>query len=153
MTTTTHVRPGEGTHYAMIDGDHLAKAAVRDAQGAFEVFEVHAPAGPPAPPHVAPWTGVLYLLEGRLSAWVDGETHHLEPGGLVTMPAGTPCTFTVPDGSARFLAITSGDAAGRFFADFAASVARDRPMEESMGAILSVTARHGVSVADPSRDA
>ena len=38
--STIHVRPGEGRHYPMIDGDHIAKAAVKDAFGTFEVFEV-----------------------------------------------------------------------------------------------------------------
>jgi hypothetical protein len=46
------------------------------------------------------------------------------------------------------LAITSGDGAGRFFADFASSVPVDRPVEESMAEIQSVTRRHGVSLVD-----
>jgi hypothetical protein len=87
--TALHVPAGEGPHHQMIDGDHVAKAAVHDAAGAFEVV---------------------------------GDT-------------------------ARFVAITSGNGAGRFFEDFANSVAVDRPMEESMGAILSVTQHHGVSLA------
>jgi quercetin dioxygenase-like cupin family protein len=131
----------------MIDGDHVAKAAVQDSGGAFEVFEVVAPAAPMAPPHVSPWTGVLFLLEGRVTALVDGTSHDVEPGGLVVFPAGTPSTFQVVGESARFLAITSGEGAGRFFADFAGSVPADRPVEESMDAILSVTRRHGVTLA------
>ena len=145
--TTIHVRPGEGRHYPMIDGDHVAKAAVQDAGGAFEVFEVIAPAAPVSPPHVSPWTGVLFLLEGRITALVDGTPYDVEPGGLVVFPAGTPSTFEVVGESARFLGITTGDGAGRFFADFASSVAVDRPAEESMEAILSVTQRHGVRLA------
>ena len=142
-----HVRPGEGRHHRMIDGDHVAKAAVQDAAGAFEVFEVIAPAAPMAPPHVSPWTGVLFLLEGRVTAVVDGTSCDVEPGGLVVFPAGKPSTFQVVGESARFLAITSGDGAGRFFADFAGSVPLDRPVEDSMEAILSVTRRHGVALA------
>jgi hypothetical protein len=45
------------------------------------------------------------------------------------------------------VAITSGNGAGRFFEDFANSVAVDQPLEHSMGAILSVTQRHGASFA------
>ena len=146
---TIHVRPGEGRHYPMIDGDHVAKAAVQDAWGAFEVFEVIAPAAPMAPPHVSPWTGVLFLLQGRVTAWVGGASYDVEPGGVVVFPAGTPSTFEVVGDSARFLAITSGDGAGRFFADFAGSVPADRPVEDSMAAILSVTERHGVTLAGP----
>ena len=62
-------------------------------------------------------------------------------------PSGTPSSFEVVGESAQFVAITSGDRAGRFFADFASSVPLDQPVEESMGAILSVTQRHGVTLA------
>ena len=145
--STTYVRPGEGRHYPMIDGDHIAKAAIQDDGGAFEVFEVIAPAAPMAPPHVSPWSGVLFLLEGRITAVVDGTSFDVEPGGLVVFPAGTPSTFEVVGESARFVAITSGDGAGRFFADFASSVPADRPVEDSIAEIESVTRRHGVSLA------
>jgi len=145
--TTIHVRPGEGRHHLMIDGDHVAKAVVRDACGTFEVFEVDAPAAPMAPPHVSPWTGVLFLLEGRITTLVDGTSYDVEPGGLVVVPAGTPATFAVVGESARLLVITSGDGAGRFFADFAGSVPVDQPAEDSMAAILAVTGRHGVALA------
>ena len=145
--TAIHVPPGEGRHYPMIDGDHVAKAAVQDGDGCFEVFEVVAPAATMAPPHVSPWSGVLFLLEGRVTAHVGDESYDVEPGGLVVFPAGTPSTFEVIGESARFLAITSGQRAGRFFADFADSVPTDEPVEKSLGAILSVTERHGVTLA------
>ena len=145
--STTYVGPGEGRHYPMIDGDHVAKATVYDAAGGFEVFEVIAPAAPMAPPHVSPWAGVLFVLEGRVTAVVDGTAYAVEPGGLVVVPAGTPATFGVVGESARFLAITSGDGAGQFFADFARSVPPGQPVEDSLPAILSVTGRHGVALA------
>ena len=145
--TTVHVRPGEGRHHPMIDGDHVAKAAVKDTCGAFEVFEVIAPAAPMAPPHVSPWTGVLFLLEGQITAQVDGTPYDVDPGGVVVFPAGTPSTFGVVGESARFLAVTSGDGAGEFFADFANSVPVGQPVEDVMEAILSVTRRHSVALA------
>ena len=111
-----------------------------------------APAAPMAPPHVSPWTGVLFLLEGRITVVVGGTSYDVEPGGLVILPAGTPATFGVVGESARFLAITSGDGAGRFFADFASSVPVDQPAEDSMAAILSVTKRHGVALAGARAD-
>jgi quercetin dioxygenase-like cupin family protein len=145
--TTIYVRPGEGRHYPMTDGDHVAKAAVQDAWGAFEVFEVIAAAAPMAPPHVSPWTGVLFLLEGRITAMVDGTSYDIDPGGVVVFPAGMSATFGVVGGSARFVAVTSGDGAGKFFADFADSVPVGQPVEDAMEAILSVTRRHSVSLA------
>lgn len=143
---TTYLPPGEGQHYPMIDGDHVGKATVRDAQGSFEVFEVLAHPAPPAPPHVSPWTGVLFLVEGRVTFYVDGESYDVEPGGVAVLPAGSPGTFEVVGGPARFVAITSGNGAGRFFADFAGSVPADRPPAESMSEIMAVTGRHGVRV-------
>lgn len=144
-----HVPPGSGPTHRMMDGDHVVKAAVADRLASFEVFEVIADAGPPAPPHVSPWTGVLYLLEGTVTAQVGSEAVDVEPGGLVVLPAGVAATFTVTSGRARFLAITSGDQAGRFFADFAESVPLDAPVESVLPAILAVTGRHGVTVAAP----
>jgi quercetin dioxygenase-like cupin family protein len=131
----------------MINGDHVAKCAVDDAEGAFEVFEVIAPAAPMAPPHVSPWTAVLFLLEGRVTAVVGDATYDVEPGGVVVFPAGTLSTFEVVGGAARLLGITSGDRAGRFFEDFAGSVPADRRAEESLEAMLAVTRRHGVQLA------
>ena len=144
--STIHVRPGDGRHYPMIDEDHIAKATVQDAGGAFEVFEVIAPARPMSPPHVSPWSAALFLLEGRITALVDETSYDVEPGALVVAPAGMPWAFAVLSESARILVITSGDGAGRFFADFAGSVPADQPVEDSMAAILSVTQRHGVAL-------
>lgn len=145
--TAIHVPPGEGKHYPMIDGDHVAKATVQDSAGSFEVFEVIAPARPMAPPHVSPWSGVLYLVEGRVTALVGDTSYDVQPGAVVVFPGGIPCSFEVVGDSARFVAITSGDGAGRFFADFASSVPVDQPVEDSLGAIRSVTQRHGVALA------
>lgn len=147
MTTTIHRPAGEGTRHRMIDGDHVAKATVQDDEGAFEVFEVLAPAAPMGPPHVSPWTGVLFLVEGRVTAVVDGTAYDVRPGDVVVFPAGTPSTFEVVEGPARFVAVTSGVRAGRFFADFAAAVPLDRPIEASIPAILAVAGRHGVALA------
>lgn len=144
---TIHVRAGEGRRYAMIDGDHIAKVAVTGDGGAFEVFEVVTSVPGMAPPHVSPWTGVFYLLEGTVTAMVDGTRHDVEPGGLVVFPAGKPATFEIRGESARFLAITTGHGAGRFFEDFSKTVPVDSPAQESMDAIMSVTQRHGVALA------
>ncbi|HEY5786296.1 MAG TPA: hypothetical protein VIT65_16130 [Microlunatus sp.] len=51
----------------------------------------------------------------------------LDPTGLVVFPAGIGGTFAVTSKAAYFLAITSGDGAGRFFADFARTV---RPIDQ-----------------------
>lgn len=146
--STTYVAPDEGARHRMPDGVHITKATVRDTEGAFELFEIRAVAGPPAPRHVSPWSGVVYVLEGTVTAVVDGTSYRVRPGGLVTMPAGVPCAFGVDDGEARFLAITTGDRTGRFFAEAAASMVPGAPLEQAMASLADVSTRYGVSV-DP----
>jgi quercetin dioxygenase-like cupin family protein len=140
------VAPGEGTRFDMIDGAHVLKAGVEETGSGFEVFEVAATRAPAVPPHTAPWHGVLYVLAGELRVEVDGDMHDLVPGATVTLPAGIPNTFTVTSDTARFLAVTAGTGASRFFADFARSVQADRPVRDLMPDIQSVTRRHGVSI-------
>lgn len=143
-----HTAPGEGAAYEMIDGSHVVKSSAARTDGAFEVFEVTAPGGPEAPPHAAPWHGVMYLLEGRLRIRTGGTSYDLRPGSTAILPAEVAYRFEVVGDSARFLAVTSGDGAGRFFADFAATVPLDRPVPDVLPLIMAVTSRHGVTIVD-----
>jgi quercetin dioxygenase-like cupin family protein len=154
MTVTARpTRPDEGVRFEMPDGAHIVKASAEETGGAFEVFEVRAPAAPSAPLHRSPWTGMIYLFEGSLLVrFEDGELE-LTPGSSITIPGQAAFTVDVLGESARFLAVTSGDRAGKFFADFVASVPARRPMEEVFPQLAAVTSRHGVSVleSDPSQ--
>lgn len=146
MATPTLVAPTQGVRHEMIDGTHVVKAGAEVTRGAYEVFEVEARRQPPAPPHASPWTATLHVLDGLVRVHADGTTTDLAPGATFTAPAGTAYTFEVVSETARFLAITSGDAAGRFFADFAASVPPDASIEDAIPHLLAVTARHGVRI-------
>lgn len=137
---TTHA--DEGVRHNMIDGLHIAKVRPEHTGGVYEVFDVHAVPAPGAPPHAAPWAASLYLLDGELSIHVGDRTHHLTPGAAITLPAHTAYALDLA-GPARFIAVTSGTGAGRFFADFARSVDPDAP---DFAAIAAVTARHGVTL-------
>lgn len=146
MSTPTYVEPGGGARHEMIDGAHVVKAGPEATGGAYEVFEVVAPRAPAAPLHAAPWTGTLHLLEGEVRFITATEAYDLRPGATLSTRGGTPFTFEVVSDSARFLAVTSGDGAGRFFADFASSVPADAPLEEALPHLLAVTGRHGVTI-------
>ncbi|WP_020423381.1 cupin domain-containing protein [Amycolatopsis sp. ATCC 39116] len=141
--------PGEGLPLAMSDGIHTVKAGAEHTGSVYEVFEVDAPRAPAAPPHRSPWAGTMYVLDGAVTVQADGETHDLGPGAAITIPAQCAFTFEVTTENARLLAVTTGDGAGRFFADFAATVPADRPLEEVLPRLLEVTRRHGVSIAEP----
>ena len=146
--TARHTRPDEGVRLEMPDGEYIVKASAEETGGAFEVFEVEAP-GPSAPLHRSPWTGAIYLLEGSLRIRFEDGKVDLTPGSSITIPGRTAFTFDVLGESARFLAVTGGDRAGKFFADFAASVPAGRPFEEVFPQVAAVTSRHGVSVLEP----
>ena len=150
MTVTArHTRPDEGVRFEMPDGAHIVKADPEETGGAYEVFEVEAPHGPSAPLHQSPWTGTMYVLEGSVRIrFEDGEVD-VTPGSSITIPGQTAFTIDVLGESARFLAVTSGDRAGRFFADFVASVPTGRPFEEIFPQVAAVTGRHGVSMLVP----
>ena len=151
MTVTTHnTRLAEGDRFEMPDGAYVVKASAEQTGGAFEVFEIEAPAMPSGPLHRSPWAGTVYVLEGSLMVrFEDGEVS-LTAGSSMTIPGQTACAFDVLGESARFLAVTSGDRAGKFFADLAANVPAGRPLEEIFPQVAAVTDRHGVSVLMPS---
>ena len=150
MTVTAHyTRPDEGARIDMPDGVYTVKASAEETGGAFEVFEVEAPAIPSGPLHRSPWAGTIYLLEGNVVVRFEDGQVSLSPGSSITIPGQTACAFDVLGESARFLAVTSGDRAIKFFADFAASVPAGRPFEEILPQVAAATGRHGVSVLEP----
>jgi quercetin dioxygenase-like cupin family protein len=150
MTVTAHnTRPDEGARLDMPDGVYIVKASAEETGGAFEVFEVEAPAIPSGPLHRSPWASTIYLLEGNVVIRFEDGQVSLNPGSSITIPSQTACTFDVLGKSARILGVTSGDRAGKFFADFAASVPAGRPYEEIFPQVAAVTGRHGVSVLEP----
>lgn len=109
MTVTArHTRPEEGVRFEMPDGAHIVKASAEETGGAFEVFEVEAPAAPSAPLHRSPWTGAIYLLEGSLRIRFEDGQVDVTPGSSITIPGETAFTFDVLSESARFLAVTGG---------------------------------------------
>jgi quercetin dioxygenase-like cupin family protein len=150
MTVTAHyTRPDEGARLDMPDGMYIVKASAEQTGGAFEVFEVEAPALPSGPLHRSPWAGTIYLLEGNVMIRFEDGQVALSPGSSMTIPGQTAVAFDVLGESARFLAVTSGDRAGKFFADFAASVPAGRPLEEIFPQVAAVTGRHGISLLEP----
>jgi quercetin dioxygenase-like cupin family protein len=147
MTAAVHRTTTEQGHrYEMPDGAYVVKASAEDTGGAFEVFEIDAPRLPPAPPHRAPWTSTMHLLAGKIRFHVEDDAFDLDPGETITVLAGDAFTLEVLSDRAHFLAVTSGDRASRFFADFADTVPTGRPMHEVYPQIFAVTQRHGVTI-------
>lgn len=149
MDTPTYTAPGGSAQYPMSDGTHVVLADATATGGAYEVFEITAPRAPAVPQHTSPWTGTMHVVEGTVRVHVADEHQDLGPGATFTIPGDVAFTFEVTSESAHLLGVTSGDGAGRFFADLAASVPVDAPIEEALPAMMAVTARHGVRVEVP----
>ncbi len=54
----------------------------------------------------------VYVLEGELDAWIDGELHRVRAGDFVAFPAGTGiCHTFINDGERDALLLSGGEAA------------------------------------------
>jgi Uncharacterized conserved protein, contains double-stranded beta-helix domain len=147
--TPHHTPPGAGPRLDTFDGVHTVKVGAEHTGGAYEIFEVDAPRAPAIPLHRTPWAKSFYLLDGGMTVQVDENRYELEPGSTITIPAGAAHTFEVTTASAKLLAFTLTDGAGRLFADIVASVPRDRPMHEVVPMLVQVAQRNDVTFEQP----
>ena len=56
----------------------------------------------------------VYVLEGEVDAWIDGELHRMRAGDLAAFPAGTGISHTIlNDGERDALLLVGGEASRR----------------------------------------
>jgi uncharacterized cupin superfamily protein len=54
----------------------------------------------------------VYVVEGELDAWIDGELHHVSAGDFVAFPAGTGIAHTfINDGDRDAVLLSGGESA------------------------------------------
>jgi quercetin dioxygenase-like cupin family protein len=105
MEAVVH-RPGEGERHAAGASEILIKATGNETAGTFFLSEsTIAPGFPGPPPHRHErLVDMFYVLEGVLTVRLGEQTHQLEPGSFVCVPAGVVHTFSNPsDRPVRFL--------------------------------------------------
>lgn len=144
----TYNAPGEGAQLYTVDANVTVKVRGADTEAAYEIFEVDMPQGAVVPPHREPWSKAFYVLSGRMSVLAGEQTHELEPGGFVAIPAGSVNTITVQTDSVKFLAFSLGTGMGDFFAEVDRKAPRDASIEAVLPVLLEVTGRHGVAFAE-----
>lgn len=87
------------------------------------VFETVAHPGEEPPMHVHVHEDeIFYVLEGRMTVWVDGAEHQVGAGACAVLPAGLPHTFAVDGESARTLVICAPGGFHGMFAEIPAPV-------------------------------
>ncbi len=111
----------------------------------FEVFKLSGPKDSGPPPHAHPWREAYWALSGVTRVLIGDDEVSLEPGGFVSVPAGTLHTYCIASDTASFLVMTSGHRAGRFFADLDANVAPGPVDDHSLPTLIEVARRNGLS--------
>lgn len=105
MEAVVH-RPGEGERHSAGSSEIVIKAAGRETSGTFFLSETTiGPGFPGPPPHRHErLVDMFYVLEGVLTVRLGEETHQLEKGSFVCVPAGVVHTFSnQSDSPVRFL--------------------------------------------------
>jgi hypothetical protein len=85
-------------------GVHIWKATAEETGGAFLLFEDHTSQGKTTPLHTHPESDeTMYVVQGEILMHIDGQEHHVGPGGLAVAPRGVPHAFLVLSPRARLL--------------------------------------------------
>lgn len=75
--------------------------------GRFALFEVVFPRGSAPPLHTHPQDETSYVLEGRVTFWLDGDTRACGAGDTIVAQAGVPHAFRVESDTARMLVLST----------------------------------------------
>ena len=105
-----HAKPGEIVDVRPL-GAALATTATRTLvkTGAVTVVRMVVPAGKEIPTHVAKGDLVVQCLEGKIAFTACGQTHDLEAGHLLYLPAGEPHSLRgIDDGSLLLTVLLPG---------------------------------------------
>lgn len=96
----------EGEAYNMFGGLTMLKATGEETGGAYGLIEQRADSGMETPLHVHHAEDELwFVIDGRLSIHVDGDTHVVDSGDLAFGPRGVPHAFRVEADDSRYLIV------------------------------------------------
>ena len=146
--------PGEGEHLWFFGGLTTIKVDGAETGGRVMVTEQFAPRGSGSPLHVHhnedEW---FYVLEGKLTIWVDGRTVAARAGSFVFGPRDVPHTFVVSSEQARFLLVTEPAGFEGFVRALAAPAAPEIPPAPTappdIEPVLRAAADHGLEILGP----
>lgn len=92
------------------------RVSAERTDGAVSMLEHLAPQGMATPLHVQPNEDeAFYVLDGRLTVYVDGEYSEAVTGDVVWLPRGVPHAFRVDSEQARILALSLPGTHEQFF--------------------------------------
>jgi quercetin dioxygenase-like cupin family protein len=127
MSTAVIRQRGEGEYLAFAGGGTLTiKASSLDTDGSLMVFEDQVVRGKTTPLHLHPnLEEVIYVIEGEILAYLDGEERLVGAGGTLVVPRSLPHALLVTSETGRLLcAVVPGDGEA-FFRDASDPVASE----------------------------
>ena len=115
QTTPVHTRADAETIAFL--GEVLAvRLTSEQTNGDVGVLEHLLPAGTATPLHVQPHEGELfYVIDGRITVWLDGELTQAERGDVVWLPRGCAHAFRVDSEQAHVVGLSLPGGHERFF--------------------------------------
>lgn len=97
-------------------GVHNWKVRAEETGGAVIVLEDTVERGKTTPLHSHPHEEIVYVLEGEIRIYANGETRNVKAGSVIVTPKGVPHAFAGISESARMLVIvTPGTNAEAFY--------------------------------------
>lgn len=148
-TSAAVLAADEGRH-ARFFADEIA---VKERRPELDIWTATIHAGCEPPLHVHhredEW---LYVLEGRVTAFVDGQELALSAGAIARLPRGVPHTYAVETGRARVLVVNGPGGFAGMFADAERALGTDMPpapRPEDGALIAPVFERYGVEMVAP----
>lgn len=139
MDAVMHL-PGEGERHAAGNTEIVIKATGAETAGTFFLSETTiAPGFPGPPPHRhEQLVDMFYVLDGVLTVRLGEETHELEAGSFVCVPAGVVHTFSNPsDSQVRFLNFNTPAGWENYMRDLAQAAQEGPLTPEVIGRVAS----------------
>jgi quercetin dioxygenase-like cupin family protein len=140
-TTEMLIEPNSGKSLQVLQDNLRVLATGSDTEGAYEVFELTGPFNSGPPPHYHPWGESFFILEGEVEILV-GDTQEVATAGcFARVPGGHVHTYRIVSPTARFLVMTQGSNASKFFTDMDREI---DPQALDLDKVIAVAARHHV---------
>ncbi|SFB67928.1 Cupin domain-containing protein [Halobiforma haloterrestris] len=144
----------EGDRFNMFGGLTFIKATGEETGGAYGLIEQRADAGMATPLHVHRAEDELwFVIDGRISVHVDGETVTVGPGDVAFGPRGLPHAFRVDEDASRYLIVRN--AGGESFFEAVGDPADDltlpdpRPTEAQLERLEEVLETYELDLLGP----
>ena len=111
MTTTETILPcisaEEGDELWFLGTLARLKLTGDQTGGRFALWEGVLPHGASPPLHSHPQDETFYVLEGRVTVWIESERRECGPGAAAFAPGGVPHSFRVESSTARMVFLST----------------------------------------------